>query len=234
MVYQLFYEGICLQNKRPSNMDSLLICRREIMRQDVGFFVVCDGVGSSKFGGEVAEFLVTELESWFFRQKNLLYLGVKLTQEIFRLNQEILYWLDGNSGASTLTAQLYTPKKNYFAHAGDSRIYKNFPSKGWQAITSDHCNQEGKLIDYMGKPKNLAIDTWESPQRGGEFLLCTDGFYHLQDWHLLGQSLRIAPQEQVKRTLEELAEFVIAKGEQDNCSALYLSIAKAPRNESSP
>ncbi len=229
MVTELFYQGICLQNKRPSNMDSLLICRREILRQDVAFFVVCDGVGSSKYGGEVADFLVTELENWFFRQKSLRYLSVRLTQEIFRLNQEIIYWLEGNSGASTLSALLYTPKKLLFAHVGDSRIYQKQGDALWTAITTDHCNKDGKLLDYMGKTKQLAIDAWEIPQKGGEFLLCTDGFYNLQDWHLLGQSLRIAKKETMKQTLLDLSEYVISKGEQDNCSALYFSITKNPR-----
>lgn len=231
MVTELFYQGICLQNKRPSNMDSLLICRREILGQDVALFVVCDGVGSSKYGGEVADFLVTELEDWFFRQKSLRYLSVRLTQEIFRLNQEIIYWLQGNSGASTLSALLYTPKKLLFAHAGDSRIYHKEKNAPWLPITTDHCNKDGKLLDYLGKSKQLAIDSWEAPQKGGEFLLCTDGFYRKQDWHLLGQSIRIAKKETVKQTLLDLSDYVIAKGEQDNCSALYLSITK--RKESS-
>ncbi len=220
----LFYQGICLQNKRKSNMDSLLLARQVLEEETLGLFVVCDGVGSSKYGGEVAEFLVEGLEDWFFSQKNLRYLGTKMTQEIFRLNQEILFWLKGESGQSTLSALLFTPKKIVFAHVGDSRIYEKDPKKGWIPLSCDHCNQQGKLLEYMGKKKNLSLDFWEIPRKNGEFLLCTDGFYRKQDWHLTYHALHKQPQEKIRPTLEELAQYVIAKGEKDNCSALYLQI----------
>lgn len=223
MLEEMFYQGICLQNKRPSNMDSVVMCRRKRQEDSVALFAVCDGVGSSKCGGEVAAFFASRLEDWFFSQEDFRFALSSLGKELFQLNQETLQWLQGQSGSSTLSLLLATPKKNFFAHVGDSRIYQK-EEQQWDLITFDHCTDQGELFDYLGKKKDLAIDLWEEPQTGGEFLLCTDGFYHLQDWDQLAKTLKNCSPDKIRPCLKKLSQFVIAKGEQDNCSAIYCNL----------
>ena len=59
------YDGMSLQNKRKSNMDSLLLKERRIDGQNVYLAVVCDGVGSLENGGFAAATAVRLLSDWF-------------------------------------------------------------------------------------------------------------------------------------------------------------------------
>ncbi len=204
-------------------MDRILLCRGEIEGAPLAFFLVCDGVGSSQLGGEVAELIVERLEMWFYQQNSFQDIDRRLGKEIFLLNQEILNFRKEKSGSSTLSALLATPEKNYFAHVGDSRIYEQ-TKNAFTMITEDHVTEKGELFDFMGKELDLAIDFWDIPQKGGTFLLCSDGFYHLQDWKLAFSSLAYIPREKIGKTLEELVELVVAKGEIDNCSVIYCNI----------
>ncbi len=228
MEYQLYYDGITEKNKRIHNMDSILMCVREIHGDKVGFFVLCDGVGSSMHGGEVARFLTQALGDWFFRQTLPKHLGVSLNHEIFALNQQILQRYGDESASSTLSALVITSRTSYFSHAGDSRIYqagKNLADP-WQALSHDHKNQNGELLDYLGKKSHLAIDSWESPLKSTQFLLCSDGFYQRLDWEKASLALGSVTTQTARPTLERLSESVKLRGECDNISAILVSVEK--------
>ncbi|MFI3255176.1 MAG: protein phosphatase 2C domain-containing protein [Eubacteriales bacterium] len=219
----IFCHGVCLKNKRPSNMDRILLCRGEIKTSPLAFFAVCDGVGSSELGEQVAEFVVQRLEEWFYKQKTFRQIDQSLGKEIFLINQDIVEKRKGKSGSCTLSGILATPEKNFFVHVGDSRIYQQTKNK-FRPMTEDHVTEKGELFDFMGKEHDLAIDFWEEPQRGGSYLLCSDGFYHLMDWELAFLSLCRASRSKIGKIIEELTELVIAKGERDNCSVIYCNI----------
>lgn len=224
MKKELFYDGISLQNQRPTNMDAIFMQLREIRGENVGLFLVADGVGSTESGGEASQFMVDELGEWFSDQVSLRHLGQSMSQVIFSLNQELLEKLGEKSGATTLSALLVGKKQLSFCHVGDSRIYQSGAELAtpWTQLSCDHANEEGKLLDYLGKRVHFRLDFWEKPRKPGRFLLCTDGFYRRQDWANTALLLGSATAESIRNNLEELSLDVMQKGENDNCSALLV------------
>lgn len=207
-------------------MDSILMTQREIQGQTVALFVLCDGVGSMALGGEVARFMTQELGDWFFAQQSLRKLGKDLSRQIFTLNQEVLDWLAGRAGATTLSAILVTGSQCHFAHVGDSRIYQSSKnlSDPWLQRSIDHSASNGALVEFVGKHKHFTLDFWETPRKAGQFLLCSDGFYRQLDWEHSAPILGTAGRHTTERKLKELAQGVIDQGETDNCSAILVTM----------
>lgn len=224
MDYDFVYDGISLKNKRDTNMDSVVMCLREIQGKKIGLFVVCDGVGSNPNGGEASRFLTTELSQWFFDLTLPRKFGVILNRQVLELNHALIDQEHG--GTSTLTAMLLTPSRAYFTHVGDTRVYQSDKQliAPWTQLSTDQKNPENALVDYMGKPKQLVIDSWEVPVTTTRFLLCSDGFYNRLDWTTAAPALAQANKHSIRPTLESLAQDVIDKGEQDNASALLISV----------
>ncbi len=221
-----FYDAISLKNARKSNMDRVSMCVHVIEGEEVGLFLMADGVGSTELGEESAKYVVDELGDWFFSQISLRQLGMSMGHIVFELNQDLLELCKEKKGATTLSALLLTKNRIFFCHVGDSRIYEagEHLSEPWTQLTVDHVNEEGKLTDFLGKNSHLAIDFWEKPRKAGQYLLCTDGFYRNLDWEKQSAVLGTASPLNIRRKLEEVALESIQKGELDNCSALLLVI----------
>ena len=214
------YDGLSLRNRRPTNMDSLLIKEREIDGRRTCLAVVCDGVGSLEQGALAASVAVQRLGEWFDRLEDLARMGLRLRDTVLKINGEILSEAQrqGVRTATTLSALLLEGERYYIVHAGDSRIY-SFGRDGLRQLTRDDVTEEGKLVQCIGRTQQPALFYNEGEQEGQVFLLCSDGLYKRMDLEYLASRLGQWDRRELRKILEELTEFVVERGETDNISA---------------
>jgi len=214
---------------------------------EFGFFALADGMGGRK-GGEVAsrEAIASLGES--IRQiaaaTRLFELQENLSNELKLAIEQANLWVY-NMGCdikplsgmgTTLACLLWTPTRIYYAHVGDSRIYRLREQK-LSLLTQDHSRfarwLSKKRVFGPAPPKNIitrALGTKGfanpemasiQPQPGDIFLLCSDGLSDAVSFQELQAILNQAP------TLEIAAQQMIQqaknKGGADNITALIIA-----------
>lgn len=225
---------------RPTNQDHWTAL------PDIGFFALADGMGGRK-GGEIAarEAIASLSESIrqiadatraFEQQESL---PSDLLQAIEQANLWVYKMgcdIKPLSGmGTTIACLLWTPKLVYYAHVGDSRIYR-LRKKKLELLTQDHSLfarwLSKKKLFGPSPPKNIitrAIGTKGRanpelaslrPQSGDLFLLCSDGLSDAVPLIELELILNGAP------NLEAAAQMLIQraknKGSNDNITALVI------------
>ena len=219
------YGGISLQNKRPSNMDSLLLKSRVIDGKSVLLAVVCDGVGSLADGAFASANAILMLDDWFERQASTERIGLTLRDAVMDINSSIVanakaYSLDT---ATTLSALLLLEDEYYVVHTGDSRIYSY--SDGVLLIhTGDDVSESGKLTSCIGLLEGILLQYSEGPIAGKTFLLCSDGLYKRMDESLLALKMQNWNRRSLNEKIEDLAQYVIERGEKDNITLAMVKI----------
>lgn len=176
-------------------------------------FLLADGLGGHQ-RGEVASACVVnalenapepsgdqELPQWLF-------------QQVQAANQKLLALREstGWSMKSTLVALFLGEEEACWAHVGDSRLYF-FHHDRLEAVTSDHSvafakykngeitrgqigrdEDQSSLLRALGNPERSHPDlgqSWEPPQEGDGFLLCSDGVWeYLYDQEVLADFLK--------------------------------------------
>ena len=149
------FDGICLQNARAVNMDSLLLKSRQIRAKSACIAVVCDGVGSLADGAFAARVAVRELYQWFDKLKTLKNIGLQLRDEVLRISAEISGQAAAHDydTASTISALLLIESSYFIVHAGDSRIYR-YHGGVLEQLTFDDVSAAGKLTKYIGRGRH--------------------------------------------------------------------------------
>ena len=152
-----YYDGICIQNRRNTNMDSLLLKERNISGTEVCLATVCDGVGSLENGAVASSLAIQILIDWLNRLTTTERIGLKLLDTVHDINQKIVQEAISNHvrTASTLSALLMADGKYYTSHVGDSRIY-SCSEEGFHQLTEDQV-LNGKLTFYLGRPETISV-----------------------------------------------------------------------------
>lgn len=200
-------------------MDSLLVKERDIAGEKVQFAVVCDGVGSMRDGEYAASAAVRGLSSWFDRLEDTARLGLRLRDSVLTLNREITAAArDGRlQTAATLSALLLERQRYYVVHVGDSRIYSLDQGELTQ-LTRDHVSSSGRLSACIGLREEITVDYDEGMPKGRLFLLCSDGLYKRMDMGYLKKKLADLSRKNLEKTMNELIQYVVSRGEKDNIS----------------
>ena len=213
--------AVSLRNGRPVNMDCLLAKPLPSAGRGVWLAVVCDEVGSLREGGLSAGMAVDQLERWADGLAVLERAGLRLRDEVIRINRRI--WAQtsqaGVETATTLSALLLTPERYYLAHVGDSRIYR-WDGDRLTQLTRDDTAADGRLAASVGHRAQIMPQYGEGPAAGAGFLLCTDGLYKRMDPDRLREGLRRGGDPE--RCLRALAECAAGRGETDNISAILI------------
>ena len=214
-----FYGGKSFQNRRDTNMDSLLIKEREISEKKVWFAAVCDGVGSMKDGAYAASAAVHGLSRWFDHVEDTTRLGLQLRDNVLSLNREIVAVAQdkGLQTAATLSALLLERDRYYIVHVGDSRIY-SLHQGALSQLTRDHTSPTGRLAACIGRWKEISVDYDEGKPEDRLFLLCSDGLYRRMDMGHLKSKLTDLCRKNLENTIDELIRYVVSRGETDNIS----------------
>ena len=214
-----YYDGISLRNRRPTNMDSLLVKERTIAGEWICLAVVCDGVGSLESGVLAASQAVQQLGAWLNGLEDISRAGLNLRQAVLRINEQIIDQARnlGIRTATTLSALLLTGGRYYIVHAGDSRIY-SWGEEGLRQLTRDDITQEGKLSERIGRSSRPSLFYSEGESEKRIFLLCSDGLYKRMEPDYLSRQLERADRGEFRKAMEHLVEYVVDRGEPDNIS----------------
>lgn len=214
-------EGISLQNGRPTNMDSIVMAQREIAGEQALLAVVCDGVGSLEDGGFAAGQTTEGLVSWFQRCGSTDRIGLELRDQLLRINASILEQTaqDHRETATTCSALLIVGQRYHIAHAGDSRIYA---LEGMEQLTQDDVAEDRSLTTCIGFEPDPLVSCGQGQVAGRSFLLCSDGMYKRLTLEDVGQLVSTRSPRQLRRSLEQLAQTAIDRGEKDNISIIIV------------
>jgi PPM family protein phosphatase len=224
--------------RRPSNQDSLHI------DQDLGLFIVADGMGGHN-AGEVASKIAVEVTEQFVRMG--LQAG-KEAEEVFRealanANRSILEKASGNPAWSdmgtTLLMALATDHKVIIGHVGDSRAYLIRKGKIEQ-ITEDHTfvyewlkqglitREEARshsarhgLTEVLGVNDEVEADVAIWPWEGDLcMLLCSDGLTDMLEDNEILSIIECASEPQV--ACNNLVTAANGKGGEDNITVILV------------
>jgi protein phosphatase len=191
---------------------------------------VADGVGGNAGGREASEMTVRGVLSDYYATPDTWEITTALDKLLIALNR----WVISQAArqremagmATTLSLLVLRGKRYVIAHVGDSRIYR-LRGGELQQLTTDHVwdrpDMRHVLKRAIGLDSQLQVDYAEGEiQAGDVFALMSDGV-----WEKLGQlaiheilSLYHTPQ----MAADDLVKQALAKGSQDNATALVVSI----------
>ncbi len=219
---------------RRNNEDSLIVIEPET-------FVVADGMGGQA-AGEVASQMLVETVKNFLSKTPAPWNEKILSQAIFLANEKILNLARQKKeykGMGTTATILYLDGlQAYFAHVGDSRLYR-LRNENFEQITEDHSYvetlvrrgeitpQEARvhpmkniLTQAVGAMSEIYIDTANfSVEYGDTFLLCTDGLTNMVDDGRIARILQTAP-----NPADALIEAALDAGGKDNVSVIVVLV----------
>ena len=222
---EFIFDGICLQNRRSTNMDSLLLTSRQISGTPSILAVVCDGVGSMADGAYASMEAVRLLNGWFSRTDSTERAGLRLRDEIFSINAIITASAAGKGmkTATTLSALLLIGRQYYIVHAGDSRVY-SVGSLGLTLLTIDFVTESGRLTSAIGNHHNPELYYAEGIAPNDAFMLCSDGLYKRVDDKSLLACIDTSNRKTLNKSLAQLSRLAIQRGESDNISIALVKI----------
>ena len=199
-------------------MDSLLLKRRSLAGRELCLAVVCDGVGSLEQGAFAASAAVRMLSVWFEKLESANRIGLQLRDYVMEIHQRVLEAARGYQirTASTLSALLLDGERYYVVHIGDSRIYC-FRNGIFERLTQDQVRC-GRVTSCLGHENRPNRQYNEGILYGELFLLCTDGLYKRLDDDFFQTELAGKDKKCLKKTVEQLAQCAVGRGEKDNIS----------------
>lgn len=219
-----YYDGVSLQNRRKSNMDSVLLKEKNVDGQAVCIAAVCDGVGSLTDGAFASSAVIRMLCEWFDNLDSLQQLGLCFREALQEINIRIVEAARSQSmnTGTTLSALLLTGNQYYIVHTGDSRIY-TLENQTLIQLTKDQ-TLGGRLTACFGRMEKTDFFCNDGFVKDGRFLLCSDGLYKRMEPALLQKELAHAKRKKLGESIERLTQYVAEQGETDNISlAIVLS-----------
>lgn len=226
--------------RREVNQDSLLL------RPDLNFFAVADGLGGHK-GGEIASALALSEINHFIQTHNGK-LNRALLGNAFTVAGKKIHSLaastQGLSGMCTTLSTAWLEKKDnvwriLIGQIGDTRCYLITENGFWQ-LTKDHSwiaeqvsaglmtREEAKsapgkniLVRSVGIEPIFDPDIFElEVQENSHLLLCSDGLYNKVPDSEIARIIRNSP----KDSIGELIDLAKKRGGEDNISAILLDL----------
>lgn len=225
------------------NNEDFIIC----LPQEA-FFSIADGMGGHN-AGEIAskEASINLKNSFINKIKNDNYsilpheIKDHLNSSIIETNKKIFSLSNDKKEykgmGTTLTCIYFNKDSYYFAHVGDSRIYKLQSNKLLQ-ITNDHslANQMIKnrtkkipplyhsvLTKAIGTISNISADIGFSRIKPSDiFLICSDGFSdYVSENEIL---LHLSEMIDIEKTVKKLIQLAKQNGSFDNISLILIKI----------
>lgn len=192
--------------------------------------VVADGVSGGHHGREAAETAVRNLLADYYATPETWEIPHAFATVLAAINR----WLTGQTAsrhqpggmATTLTALVLRGNRYYYAHVGDSRLYR-LRGEALIQLTSDHVWETPGMSHVLKRA--LGLDIHVMPDFGEGDLAADDRFLLVSDgvWEPLGQ-VELHRLMQLHRDSEfaarRLVEAAHTKGGQDNATALVVRV----------
>ena len=229
-VYQATHVG----KVRKNNEDALIFIEPET-------FAVADGMGGQA-AGEVASRMLIDTVKNFLPAVPEPWSEDILKKAILKSNAAILREAAKNPkykgmGTTATILHIYN-RRAYFAHVGDSRLYR-LKDKNLEQITQDHSYVEtlvrkgeiteaearvhpmkNILTQAVGAVEELEVDTASfSVNIGDIFLLCTDGLTNMVDDIEIAEILSAS-----ENPAESLIQAALQNGGSDNISVIVVGV----------
>jgi serine/threonine protein phosphatase PrpC len=193
---------------------------------------VADGVSGGVHGREAAETAIRNLLADYYATPDTWETLRALGTVLAAINR----WLTGQSAshheaggmATTLTALVLRGRRFYYAHVGDSRLYR-LRREAFEQLTTDHVWETPGMSHVLKRA--LGLDTHVLPDFGDGDLAPGDVFLIVCDgvWEPLGplelhRLLKL--QDTVQRIAEALVDAAYQRGGQDNATALVVRVVE--------
>lgn len=239
-----YYQATNVGLVRKQNEDSLTIIEPET-------FIIADGMGGQAAGEIASQMLISTVRDELATKK-LPWNEDVLQSAILKANDNILleakkhvdYQGMGTTatilhvGEPTESQPQITSQKAYYAHVGDSRLYK-LDHGSLKQITQDHSYVEDLLrrgeitedearvhplkhilTQAVGAYSDISVDTGSFKVKNGDiFLLCTDGLTNMVNDEEIAKILTSS-----KNPADDLIEAALHHGGKDNVSVIVVGI----------
>ena len=224
------YHATHVGKVRKNNEDALIFIEPET-------FVVADGMGGAA-AGEIASQMLVDTAKNFLPNVPEPWSEDILKKTILKANAAILRTAAENEnyrgmGTTATILHIYDGRA-YFAHVGDSRIYR-LKNNQLEQITEDHSYVEelvrrgeltpeearfhplkNLLTQAVGVIEEIEVDTASFPVESGDiFLLCTDGLTNMISDETIAEILR-----ESASPVDDLIAAALQNGGHDNISAI--------------
>lgn len=215
--------------------------------QDIGLFIVADGLGVTENWGLAASRLAVEIVSQeietYISQPGDLSISQMMTASVQKANLKII--TDIPDGGTTLTATLLIGNQFHIAHVGDSRLYC-ISGDTVTLMTNDHSHMSRfiTIIDPISPPYEvppLSRVLWralgqletvdvdfrsEQVAQNTQLLLCTDGLIAL-DAELTEADLQpVIANHDPQIACDQLVELAQKHGSTDDITAMVIKIVQ--------
>lgn len=248
------YAFVTDRGKRKLNQDSLICMEAKTLAGDVLFAVVCDGMGGPPKGELASAVAVRAFARWFSEELPVIIKDGIHEDKFFGSWKTVISEIEGKLSSygvrnglelgTTLSGILIIGTDYYIVHVGDSRVYA-VTDGGISCLTKDHTYvmrkvEEGKIrLEDMEKDRGRSVLTQCigserecSPDfSSGKvlndtvFVVCSDGFRHLQSNQEIQKRLcpkKQKSQKEISKNLEKIIKILLQRGERDNITAIAI------------
>ena len=229
------HASLCGVRERNEDFLGMIVPDGEELANKGVLAAIADGVSGHGGGREAAEYAVRGLLSDYYATPDTWETPLAIDRVTNAINRWVMAQARTHSEwggmATTLTALVLRGQRYCIAHVGDSRCYLARGGKLTQ-LTTDHVwDRAGMghvLTRAIGLDDKLHLDFTEGQlQEGDVFILLTDGVWEpLRDSALAGM-LRL--HQHPRDLAQALAGAALARGSQDNASALVVCVDALPQ-----
>ena len=229
-------------NVREVNQDTFRMVLEE--EENIGFFVVCDGMGGAN-AGEVASGMAADaLLQYVGDRWRTGCTDSQLSEAYDAVNETVYAAAQDNSDffgmGTTMVSALCRGEEVLIANVGDSRAYV-LDEKGTRQVTEDHSlvtelMKRGDLTPYqasrhpsrnvitraIGADATVRCDTFRETLHPGQFLLlCSDGL--IRDVTEPEIYYEVCQSEHPETACQRLVALAKSRGGRDNITVLLVS-----------
>lgn len=213
---------------------------------DGRFFIVADGMGGHAGGQEASQIATTAIESYLEEHwESSIESEVLLEQALYDANQAIIDDQKNHPEradmGTTAVVVMFRKQQPWFAHVGDSRLYR-LRSSQLEQITEDHTWVAKAMKAGDITPEQARMHPWRhvlsqclgrkdlqqvdvqpmDVQPGDRLLLCTDGLTEELSDLLIASDLQ--PSLNNEQAATNLIEAAKQKGGRDNITVVIVAI----------
>jgi PPM family protein phosphatase len=229
---QIESHGISDIGKKRKNNEDVFILIDELR-----FYALADGMGGHKAGEVAAQLAIESLYKQLVSDSHLklLFSSEKvidqLSQAVQKANQHVYAksssCTEWQGMGTTLSCLLLHEDLMYFAHVGDSRIYRF--RDDLQQITHDHTTRclkkKGKITRAVGTASFVEPEVGMiAPLDDDVFLLCSDGLTDLLENYEIADLLFQCKNERPHSICKKLIDTANERGGHDNITAIVIKV----------
>lgn len=228
-----FFATIYEKGQREVNQDSIALHKIHTQNGEALLAVVCDGMGGMDQGEIASGYTVQELSKWFYQEfaqyfavgKNTKIIKRLLMRQLFSIHEQLLeYGVRKKIHCGTTMTMFLTWDNNYLiASLGDSMAYRIERKIKTLTIAQSRGNQ---LYGCIGIGRFVPPRIVKGRLHGTQaFFLMSDGLGHYASKDDLLRMLtpyEINTEQIAQKRLSSLVNQLMARGEEDNMSAIYL------------